>query len=177
MIVSISENMRPAPWQREFVESDEPRLCFDGGGGSGKTWALVAAAIREASLENRSVALVAGCGDKFGGFTKHIESIFWKCGIERVKSPKGVRKAYEWTTGHGTIRVYTVESTMPKNEQFDLIGVDNADEFGVSELESIASHMKPGGKLRLTQDPTRRNAILGQRIEAVIAPNPFLVSP
>lgn len=175
MNVSISE-LCPMEHQREFVESDEPRLCFEGTGGGGKTWALFAAAILEAN-KGRAAALVVGCNESWFAAIKHAEAIFRKYNIEHSTNARGVRKAYEWAVGTGTIRFFTVGSTMPKDEQFDFVGIDDSDEFGVHELELMASRLKPNGKLRMTQDPTRRDAILGRRIECRIPPNPFLVAP
>lgn len=185
MIIAIPDNLRPTEHQREFVESDEPKLCFDGPLGSGKTHALLLAAVREAAMNPSHVLLVAGCDDSWTNFNKQAEIVFGRCGLEngtrRVPTktgdtPKVIRQAWVWTTGHGRIVLCSVASTIPIDARYDMIGIDNADEFRAVDLEDIAEHLKPDGKLRMTWNQTRIDALRGRMI-ACPRENPYVVAP
>lgn len=143
--------------QREFIMSNEPRLCFQASGPVGKTHALILAAARVAS-EGGKALLVAGCDDAWTAFNKQLETLMEDVGIPRV--PK---RAWEWRTGAGTIKVTTLLSEIHQHG-FDFIGIDNSEQFSVKALAKAESHLSPTGILRMVRDETRLNALIGKRI-------------
>lgn len=147
--------------QRDFVESDAPRLCYDVAehNGGGATWALIMAAARFASTRPGSnILLVVGYGDWLANALPKARRVFAALGFRELVDK------HSWVQDRTRIDMVATANRIHKTRRYDFVGLDEVQRFGVEEIIKAQTVMNPGGLLRSVFNSAQLARLVGNRI-------------
>ncbi len=148
MIDANHANLKPLPFQHEFVRGDDPRMCLAGAKGAGKTHALFLAALRGFQTHGYR-AVIVNVADYFTPWVKQFEMLLFPTisDLQLLKaSKKGLYAEYALENG-GTIELF---GNMEVEGGADFVGIDCANDIGDRDVRVLEKAVRDSGRFRTT---------------------------